>query len=403
MLTRYVRDESGAAARAAFVYTADEHPIRRQDIDPDAVKIVRRLRRYGHSCYVVGGAVRDLLLGRSPKDFDLVTDAKPEEIRKLFRNSRIIGKRFRLAHIFFRDKTIEVSTFRSLEAGTFHNVFGTIEEDARRRDFSLNALYFDPTEEQIVDFTGGFGDIQKQVLRPVIPLPKIFAEDPVRIIRGVKYAATTGFRIPFRLRGRMRRDSPLLAGESTSRITEEVMKILGSGRSRDIFSALDRVGALKQMLPMVADAYANRELRGAMETSLETLDRSVASQPETQRSRMLAYLCADWFYRRAPEAQMDSIPQGDAFARLKEFLQPITPPNREVELALRHLIRRRKSYKRDGRLPLIGDEPTIDRPRRRRSSGGRGRRPATGVAAGNLPRAGQPGGGHHSGGSDRGE
>ena len=374
MLTRYVRDESGAAARAALVYTAEEHPIRRQDIDPDAVKIVRRLRRYGHSCYVVGGAVRDLLLGRSPKDFDLVTDAKPDEIRKLFRNSRIIGKRFRLAHIFFREKTIEVSTFRSLEAGTFHNVFGTIEEDARRRDFSLNALYFDPTEEQIVDFTGGFADIQKKVLRPVIPLTQIFTEDPVRVIRGVKYAATTGFRIPFMLRKRMRRDVPLLAGESTSRITEEVMKILGSGHSREILGALYRVGALKQILPNVADAYANRELKQAMETSLDTLDRLVAAQPDTQRSRMLVYLCADWFYRMAPEAKMDSVPQGDAFTRLKGFLQPITPPNREVELALRHLIRRRKSYQRDGRLPLISDEPGSERPRRRRSRGGRGRR-----------------------------
>lgn len=388
MLTRYVRDESGAAARAALVYTAAEHPIRRQDIDPDAVKIVRRLRRYGHSCYVVGGAVRDLLLGRAPKDYDLVTDAKPEDIRRLFRNSRIIGKRFRLAHIFFRDKTIEVSTFRSLEAGTFHNVFGTIEEDARRRDFSLNALYFDPAEEQIVDFTGGFVDIQKRVLKPVIPLPQIFTEDPVRIIRGLKYAASTGFRIPLRLRSRMRRDAALLSGESTSRITEEVMKILGSGHSRSIIASLDRIGALRHILPGVARAYGSRELRQAMDTSLETLDRSVSAQPETQRARMLAYLCADWFYRMAPEAQMDSVPQGEAFARLKEFLEPITPPNREVELALRHLIRRRKSYRRDGRLPLIGDEPTTDRPRRRPARGGRNRRTAAGGTG--VHRSGPP-------------
>ena len=153
MLVRYKKQDSGRLQKTAVVYVKKEHNIDRSLIDPDALKIITRLQKHNHSAYVVGGAVRDVLIGKRPKDFDVVTDAEPNQIKKLFRNSRIIGKRFRLVHIFFgNDKIIEVATFRSLEAGTFNNVFGTIEEDAMRRDFSVNGLYYDPHAEQVVDF-----------------------------------------------------------------------------------------------------------------------------------------------------------------------------------------------------------------------------------------------------------
>jgi poly(A) polymerase len=175
---RYGKSQSGAIVQTADVYTQDELGIDPRDLDHDAVKVVRRLRRYGHDTYIVGGAVRDLLLGKKPKDFDVSTDATPSQIRKLFRNSRIIGKRFRLAHLLFRDKIIEVSTFRSQDSEGFKNVFGTIDEDVLRRDFTANALFLNPEDNTVVDYVGGVRDIQNRVLRPVIPLDRIFVEDP---------------------------------------------------------------------------------------------------------------------------------------------------------------------------------------------------------------------------------
>lgn len=185
MLVRYSTTEKGAHSKRAEIYTAKEHGIRRKDIDPDAIRIAHRLKSAGHSAYIVGGAVRDLLVGRVPKDFDLVTDAHPRKIKRLFRNSRIIGKRFRLVHVFFREKIIELSTFRSLDHQGENNVYGTIQEDVLRRDFTLNALYYCPIEEIIIDYIGGVKDIRNRKIRPLIPLKTIFTEDPVRMIRAL--------------------------------------------------------------------------------------------------------------------------------------------------------------------------------------------------------------------------
>ena len=141
MLVRYSSNQDGKPVKKAIIYTCDEHCIKNSDIDPDALKVITQLKGFGFSAYLVGGAVRDLLLGRKPKDFDIVTDATPSKIKKLFRNSRIIGRRFRLVHVFFGSKIFEVSTFRSISSGTVGNNFGTMDEDVQRRDFTLNALY----------------------------------------------------------------------------------------------------------------------------------------------------------------------------------------------------------------------------------------------------------------------
>ncbi|ULQ60030.1 hypothetical protein K7I13_01470 [Brucepastera parasyntrophica] len=173
MLTRYGSDAKGKAVRKASVYTKNEHNINKELIDPDAIRVISLLRNAGHDAYIVGGAVRDLLIGTQPKDFDIVTDAEPSRIRKLFRNSRIIGKRFRLVHIFYGEKIFEVSTFRSLKEGSIGNCFGSMDEDVLRRDFSLNALYYDPIKEQIVDYVNGVNHIRGHRLEPVIPLENI--------------------------------------------------------------------------------------------------------------------------------------------------------------------------------------------------------------------------------------
>ena len=147
MLFRYSADAKGRPVKKAIIYTKDEHSISPQKIDPDALFIVKQLHSHGYDAYIVGGAVRDLLVQKEPKDFDIVTDATPSKIKKIFRNSRIIGRRFRLVHVFFGPKIFEVSTFRSISDGSVGNSFGTMDEDALRRDFTLNALYYDPLKD----------------------------------------------------------------------------------------------------------------------------------------------------------------------------------------------------------------------------------------------------------------
>ena len=181
MLIRYRRSEDGRPVAKALVYTQAEHRIDKAGIDPDALRIVQRLRENGQEAYIVGGAVRDLLLGRRPKDFDIVTDAQPQRIKRIFRNARIIGRRFRLVHVYAGPKLFEVCTFRSIANGTVGNEYGTMDEDALRRDFTLNALYYDPIDALLIDYVGGFKDIEAKRVKPVIPLATIFKEDPVRM------------------------------------------------------------------------------------------------------------------------------------------------------------------------------------------------------------------------------
>ena len=234
MLIRYGTNEKGKRVKIANIYTVEEHGITTGRIDSDALKIIKRLRHAGFNAYVVGGAVRDLLLDKKPKDFDIATDAHPRQIRKLFWNAKIIGRRFRLVHIHFDNKIIEVSTFRGLTPGDEQNTFGTIEDDVKRRDFSFNALYYQPVEEQLIDYIGGFDDVRQARIRSLIPLDVTFKEDPVRLIRTVKYAATTGFALPGKIKKALKKYAPELERAAVSRLTEELMKILSSGNSVQI-------------------------------------------------------------------------------------------------------------------------------------------------------------------------
>jgi poly(A) polymerase len=246
------------------------HTITADRIDPDAAKVVRRLSRYGHEAFLVGGCVRDLLCGRQPKDFDVSTSATPVEIRKLFRNCRIIGRRFRLAHIFFGDKIIETSTFRAMPAeeeraveppseGTREerpelmirrdNTFGNQEEDARRRDFTVNGLFYDLVHEQVIDHVNGLDDLRGQRIR-TIGDPRIrFQEDPVRILRAVKFAARLGFSIEDATESAMMEFRALIAECSPARVLEEIYRLLGCGHSEEAVRLMQRTGVLAVLLP----------------------------------------------------------------------------------------------------------------------------------------------------------
>jgi poly(A) polymerase len=220
----------------ALVYTSDEHKINAADVDRDAVYITNRLQMEGFETYIVGGAVRDLILGKRPKDFDIATQASPPQIKRLFRNARIIGRRFRLVHISYGPKIIEVATFRSITYGTTGNSFGTINDDVRRRDFTVNALFYDPQKQVVIDYNTGVEDLFARRLKPIIPLNDIFVDDPVRLIRAVKYSAALDLSMSIAMRWRIKKDAPLLKSISPSRLSEEISKILHSRSSMKIIN-----------------------------------------------------------------------------------------------------------------------------------------------------------------------
>jgi poly(A) polymerase len=372
---RYKRDEKGRPVRQALVYTAAEHRIDKKKIDREAVRIVERLKAAGHEAYIVGGAVRDLLQDRNPKDFDLVTDALPAKIKKLFRNARIIGKRFRLVHIVAGGTIYEVSTFRSNKNGSIGNEFGTIEEDALRRDFTFNALYYDPTDQSLVDFTGGYKDLRDAKLKAILPIATIFKEDPVRIVRGVKYAAAGGFAIPLSLKLAMKRDAHLLADVSSSRMTEEFFKILASGKAEPIFSALVEYRLVEFFVPAVwtrmssdlsyskalfSDLAAMDSLKLELsDTAIDGSEPDAAGQGKQKLSVILSCFLKSWLGEAEPLSSEES---GEDFrtqlAAARSFIAPMNPPRVEMEAAVLMLLKSR------GLSPM--QRPS--RPRRRRRS-----------------------------------
>ncbi|MBN1242296.1 MAG: polynucleotide adenylyltransferase PcnB [Spirochaetales bacterium] len=362
MLTRYSKDSEGKPVRKALVYEEREHRIDSRDIDPDAFRIVERLRASGHDAYIVGGAVRDLLLGRHPKDFDIVTDAQPPRIRRIFHNSRVIGRRFRLVHVYAGPHIYEVSTFRSIKDGTVGNTYGTIDEDALRRDFTMNALYYDPIGQLLVDYVGGFKDVMAKRIKPVIPLATIFREDPVRMFRAVKYSATTGCRIPLALAMAMRRDARLLSEASSSRLSEELAKVLGSGRAASIFEGLARFKLLPRFMPaLAARCDSEPAFKASFGKALAELDETVNETRDKTLSRLLSYVVrADVEAVCSPPVHSDPNESWRAaVAAARALLEPLVMPRVELEAAVRLV------YK----APESAPHQKRKRSRRRRKSG----------------------------------
>jgi poly(A) polymerase len=270
---------SGAGARAARprVHRGPRvvhRPITSSDLDPDAVKIVRRLARFDHRAYLVGGCVRDLLLDRKPKDFDVGTSATPRQIKRLFRNCRIIGRRFRLAHIYFQNgKIIEVATFRALDDQEAiddepdkrdllirdDNVFGTPEEDALRRDFTINSLFYDVGEENVIDHADGLGDLRRKLVRTIGDPDVRFREDPIRILRAIKFAARLDFAIEKKTLASLRRTRQELDKAATPRVLEEINRFCRGGAARRSFELLHETGVFEVVFPEIAKQHARDE------------------------------------------------------------------------------------------------------------------------------------------------
>lgn len=301
----------------------DAHPISRKRISPNALRVLYRLREGGFQAYLVGGAVRDLLVGIQPKDFDVATDATPEEVRGLFRNCRLIGRRFRLAHVVFGREIIEVATFRANsddgsgdrethEGGRLlrDNVYGTIEEDAVRRDFTANALYYAIEDFSVRDYVGGYQDVLDHVLRLIGDPETRYREDPVRMLRAVRLAAKLGFTIDPATAEPIPRLAPLLAEAAPARLFEDTLKLFLSGHAVASFEALETHGLLPALFPETAAALASNRsgaLRRMVIEGLRGTDARVERDEPVSPAFLFALLLWPAYCRALMELQAQGV------------------------------------------------------------------------------------------------
>lgn len=305
----------------ARVIPREQHGISRRNISPNALRVLYRLKEGGFGAFLVGGAVRDLLLGGHPKDFDVATDATPEQVKALFRNCRLIGRRFRLAHVVFGQEIIEVATFRGLGddgSGDRHvvdgvilrdNVYGTIEEDALRRDFTANALYYAIDDFSVRDYAGGFEDVRQRTLRLIGDPGQRYREDPVRMLRAVRLAAKLGFRIDDAAWAAIFELAPLIAGAAPARLFDEMLKLFLGGHAYESLRWLEASSLLRELLPATAAAIEARgadEMPKMMESALKGTDLRLAEgKPVTP-----AFLLAALLWPAAREAHAAEVARG---------------------------------------------------------------------------------------------
>ena len=315
---------------APEVKKRDEHTVSRNDIDPDALKVLYRLSRHGHIAYLVGGGVRDLLLGRRPKDFDISTDAHPRAIKKLFRNCFLIGRRFRLAHIRFGQKVIETSTFRAEPVPMDpsedlyeerNNTFGTPDQDAHRRDFTVNGLFYDIKTFHVIDFVGGLADLDARKIRSIGD-PRIrFREDPVRMLRAVRFASRLNFTIEKGTFSAIRELHAEIKKAAPPRMLEDIGKLFGFGASEAAFRLLFKTGMFADMFPELAELMADkRNDVKEMWACLAALDKRLKKEvdgPLAIKLVMLLYAPFQWEQakRRAVGRPVDQAEIAEALIR----------------------------------------------------------------------------------------
>ena len=280
---------------APTVTARAEHNVSRADISENALKVLYRLKKAGYAAFIVGGGVRDLLLGLHPKDFDVVTDALPDEVRALFRNSRLIGRRFRLAHVRFGREVIEVATFRAdssadeVDSDREHdetsgrilrdNVYGGIDEDIWRRDFTANSLYYNIEDFSVWDYTSGMADIAARTLRLIGDPETRYREDPVRMLRAVRFAAKLDFSIHDSAAEPIPRLAGLLRDVPAARLFDEVLKLFQSGHAQRSFELLEEFGLVEYLFPATAARLCDRDnsdVRSFISKGLASTDQRVA-------------------------------------------------------------------------------------------------------------------------------
>lgn len=356
-----------------------EHAISRAFISESALKVLYRLKSAGFQSYLVGGGVRDLLLGREPKDFDVATDASPEQVQALFRNCRLIGRRFRLAHVRFGGDTIEVATFRAThqyeiddedssrdltlhESGRIlrDNVYGTLEQDAFRRDFSINALYYDIRDFSIVDYVGGLADLRAGQLRLIGDPEQRYREDPVRMLRAARFAAKLGFRIHPQTEQPITRLAPLLSDIPPARLFEEILKLFLYGFGVQAFESLRHYGLFAQLFPGT-DAALSVEEQGFphvfIAKALASTDARVAEGRPVTPAFLLAALLWEPVRQRAAALQASGMHPGDAYRQaahevVDEQVTHVALPRRFVTPMIEIYQMQPRFLQREGKRPM---------------------------------------------------
>lgn len=348
------------------------HIISRANISDRALKVLYQLKDAGYQAYLVGGCVRDLLLGREPKDFDVATDALPEEVKRLFRNCRLIGRRFRLAHVHFGREIIEVATFRAQHdegVGEGHvengrilrdNVYGTLESDAWRRDFTINALYYDIRDFSVIDYTGGLDDLNAGVLRLIGEPEQRYREDPVRMLRAVRFAARLGFRIDAQSEQKIFELGHLLNDISEARLYEEVLKLFHGGCALQTFELLRHYRLFGHLFPQT-EASLEREDHGfpmmLLVRALENTDTRIAEGKPVTPAFLVAALLWDPMRMQVREARAQGLSELQAIQQagydvLKRQAERVSIPKRFSLPAREIWAMQPRLERRTGRRPL---------------------------------------------------
>jgi poly(A) polymerase len=337
-----------------------KHPISRKMIDEEALKVLYRLHRHGFLSYLVGGGLRDLVLGKIPKDFDVATNAHPHEINALFKNSRIVGRRFRLVHVFFKGrKVIEVSTFRSrsefeevqTEEGEIIRTdsFGTPEEDALRRDITINGLFYNIADFSIIDYVGGIADLEKKVIRTIGDPNERFEQDPVRMIRVMRHAARTGFSIEDQTYEAILRHRDEIRKCSPSRLRDEFIRELKEGLASPSLHLMLQTGLLFSLFPDLERAFGNRSVSGKKNQEFflslfDLADQLIKAGRQVSESILLALFLTPFFQAVTP--QHPFLEKREKYLYLAEsihwaihqILTPFSFPRRAKEMAYQILL-----------------------------------------------------------------
>jgi poly(A) polymerase len=339
------------AAKASFdeplIFSRDQHPVSRQLLSPSALKVLYRLNKNGFDAYLVGGGVRDILLGLEPKDFDIATNATPDEIKELFRNCRLIGRRFRLAHIVFGREIIEVATFRGhhdnvstqdkgakatskqSEDGMLlrDNIYGSIEEDAERRDFTINALYYSTRDFKVYDFANGVQDVKDRVIRLIGDPETRYREDPVRMLRAIRFATKLDMKISDDTKAPIKELSSLMANIPAARLFEEFLKMFLSGKAVENFEQLRSYDLFGYFFPAVDQALNEDEdeqtfLRAFITLAMENTDKRINNDQRVTPAFLFAAMLWYPLQKHMQQIKVTSqlTPQDIFFAALNEIM-----------------------------------------------------------------------------------
>lgn len=315
-------------------YQVKEHKITKEQIDPDALTVISRLKKAGYSAYAVGGCVRDLYFGKKPKDFDIATSARPEQVKKLFRSCLLIGRRFRLAHIRFPGQhVIEVATFRAGETDSNDlivrdNTWGSEGEDAQRRDFTINGLFYDPDTETIVDYVDGFSDLKTRTLRTIGEPSARFMQDPVRMLRLIKFQARFDLKVDSKCEQSFSQCLSAIQQSSKARILEELLRMLESGASCRFFELASETQILDYLLPDLSQFLRGRSKK-RITNYLEAADTLVKSETDFKPARevffaSLIYPRLEWALEKIVQQEPGRCPfsPGEIFTEVQLMTRP---------------------------------------------------------------------------------